>query len=216
MSPDIVHSSASLAIPTPAPQKTAVTLIDDGREWHDQPGYLTGHLNGKALVTLTRNFLPDSLMGQYADNSKHVGVSPATVRTLPPAHDQEEMQFLHGHARHPNRKMKPTSRQLYQVSEKLQAALDALSAEEEQGDQYGRYRKQELSRRSDEEEQGGQYGRYRERESYHHSGPEPGYEGFGPAPGAFGYIPGLRTVVGRAPGESTRRSADTTNEVAWT
>ena len=81
---DIVHRSDSLATPPPEPQGTAVTLVDEGREWHNLPGYLTGHLDGLALVPLTGSFPLDSLMGQYADNSKHVGVSPTIVRLESP------------------------------------------------------------------------------------------------------------------------------------
>ena len=67
MCPDIVHRRDYLATPTPEPQGTAVTLVGEGQVWHNQPGYLTGHLNGRALVTLTRSFPLDSLMSQWAE-----------------------------------------------------------------------------------------------------------------------------------------------------
>ena len=71
---------------------------------------------------------------------------------------QEEKQLMHG-----KKKMKPTSRQHQRAQ--LQAALDAL----------------------DNEEQGSQYGHYQGRQPYRGGGPDPDYEGFGPAPGERGY-----------------------------
>ena len=82
--PDLVHRTAHLVTPAPEPQGIAVTLVDEGEEWHNQPGYLTGHLNGRALVTLVRSFPPDSHMGQWSENSKHCGVLPALVRVDSP------------------------------------------------------------------------------------------------------------------------------------
>ena len=69
-------------------------------------------------------------------------------QAAPAANGEEEKQLAHGRPSS-RKRMRPNSRQ--QQREKLQAALDALNAGEEQGGQPSRYRDRQSSRRSSEE-----------------------------------------------------------------
>ena len=117
-------------------------------------------------------------------SKKNVQSGSSARQAAPAAIGEEEKQLAHGQP--PSRKrMRLTSRQ--QKREKLQAALDALDTGDEQSGQPDRYRDRQPSRRSSEDEQDWRYGHYHERAPIHRRGPEIGYEGYGPAPGALGY-----------------------------